>query len=84
MKEARWYLVFTNLSYHCIARYGFYIIRVSFRGAEGAFAPPWLWLAPLGNFDLKVNQFICLDSALCIINVNKSLKYCMYIVYVTV
>ena len=39
-------------------------------------------LHPLGNFDLKVNQFKCLKYltvALCIINVNKSLKYCMYV-----
>ena len=39
-------------------------------------------LPPLGNFDLKVNQFKCLKYflvALCIIIVNKGLKYCMYI-----
>ena len=39
-------------------------------------------LPPLGNFDLKVNQLKCLKYlivALCIINVNKSLKYCMYV-----
>ena len=42
-----------------------------------------LILPPLGNFILKVNQFKCLKYlviALCILSVNKSLKYCMYII----
>ena len=41
-----------------------------------------LILPPLGNFILKVNQFKCLKYlviALCILSVNKSLKYCMYV-----
>ena len=49
-------------------------IRVSFRGV-GEHSSPWLWLAPLGNFVLTVNQFKCFKSltvTLCIINVNNS------------
>ena len=59
-----------------------------FQGGRGGEHSPLLGfgLPPLGNFDLKVNQFKCFEIfnthpvvALCIINVNKSLKYCMYI-----
>ena len=56
--------------------------RVSFRGREHS---PLLGfgLSPLRNFDMKVNQFKCFEIylivALCIINVNKRLKYCMYV-----
>ena len=30
-------------------------------GVGGAFAPPWLWLAPPWGFDLKVKQFKCFE-----------------------
>ena len=36
-------------------------------------------LPPLGNFDLKVNQFKCFEIFNSCTMHNKSLKYCMYI-----
>ena len=54
-----------------------------FQGGWGEHLPLLGFGLPLlRNFDLKVNQFKYLKYlivALCVINVNKSLKYCMYV-----
>ena len=53
-------------------------IRVSFKGGGGEHSPLLdFGLPPLGNFDLKVNQFKCFE----IFNsyTMQSLKYCMYV-----
>ena len=38
--------------------------RVSFKGAGGAFALPWLWLAPLENYKYIATLGLCPSAAL--------------------